>query len=89
MKLITVLLVLSFAGYKEIQAATAKDLSYQELRDLPMNCQHSEQQLVVLKNLQKLKKFNPNPDQLSEYDRSYNGLLKAKIWWYAYRCGKS
>jgi hypothetical protein len=89
MKYIAVALVLALVGCTEDQAAPVKNLSYEELRDLPMSCQHADEQLTTLRDLQKLKNYDPDPDNLTEYARSYNGLLKAKIWWYAYRCAKS
>jgi hypothetical protein len=89
MKYIAIVLVLALVGCNENQAEQVKDLSYQELKDLPLNCQYSEQQLTVLKDLQKMKNFDPDPDMLSEPARKYNAMLKAKIWWYAVRCAKS
>jgi hypothetical protein len=89
MKYIAIVLVLALVGCTDDQAATVKDLSYQELKDLPLNCQYAEQQLTVLKDLQKMKNFDPDPDMLSEPSRKYNAMLKAKIWWYAVRCAKS
>lgn len=89
MKYIAIILVLALVGCTEDQAAPVKNLSYQELKDLPTDCKYAEQQLATLKDLQKLKNYNSDPDMLTEYARSYNGLLKAKIWWYAYNCAKS
>ena len=62
-----------------------KVLTYQELVDYPGDCSLKEKQLAELKNLQKIKNFNPNPDLLKEEDHDYNSRLKATIWWYAYR----
>jgi hypothetical protein len=89
MKYIAVVLVLALAGCTEDQAATVKDLSYEELGALPLNCRYAEQQLATLRDLQKLKNYDPDPDKLTEYARLYNGRLKSKIWWYAYQCAKS
>jgi hypothetical protein len=89
MKYIAIILVLALVGCTEDQAAPVKDLTYQELKDLPLNCRYADQQLAVLKDLQKLKHYDSDPDMLTEYARSYNGLLKSKIWWYAYRCANS
>jgi len=89
MKYIAIVLVLALVGCTEDQAATVKDLSYQELKALPLDCEFSERQLTVLKDLQRMKNFDPDPDMLSEPSRKYNAMLKAKIWWYAVRCAKS
>jgi hypothetical protein len=89
MKRIAIVLVLALVGCTEDQAAPVKNLSYQELKDLPTDCQYADQQLATLRDLQKLKNYDSDPDKLTEYARSYNGLLKAKIWWYAYECAKS
>jgi hypothetical protein len=89
MKPIAIILVLALVGCTEDQAAPVKNLSYQELKDLPTDCQYADQQLATLRDLQKLKNYDSDPDKLTEYARSYNGLLKAKIWWYAYECAKS
>jgi hypothetical protein len=89
MKRIAIILVLALVGCTEDQAAPVKNLSYQELKDLPTDCQYADQQLATLRDLQKLKNYDSDPDKLTEYARSYNGLLKAKIWWYAYECAKS
>jgi hypothetical protein len=89
MKRIAIVLVLALVGCTEDQAAPIKNLSYQELKDLPTDCQYADQQLATLRDLQKLKNYDSDPDKLTEYARSYNGLLKAKIWWYAYACAKS
>ena len=89
MKYVAIVLVLALVGCTEDQAAPVKDLTYKELEALPMNCQYANEQLAVLKDLQKLKNFNSDPDMLTEGAQLYNGLLKAKIWWYTYRCAKS
>jgi hypothetical protein len=89
MKRIAIILVLALVGCTEDQAAPVQNLSYQELKDLPTDCQYADQQLATLRDLQKLKNYDSDPDKLTEYARSYNGLLKAKIWWYAYECAKS
>jgi hypothetical protein len=89
MKRIAIVLVLALVGCTEDHAAPVKNLSYQELKDLPTDCQYADQQLATLRDLQKLKNYDSDPDKLTEYARSYNGLLKAKIWWYAYECAKS
>jgi len=88
MKYIAIVLVLALVGCTEDQAAPVKDLSYQELKALPINCQLADQQLDLLKSLQKLKNFESDPDKLSEVNRAYNSELKARIWWYSLRCAK-
>lgn len=66
-----------------------KILTYQELVDYPGNCGLKEQQLAELRNLQAVKKFNPDPDLLNPDEQAFNSRLKATIWWYAYRCEES
>ena len=66
-----------------------KSLTYQQLRDYPVDCSLKDQQLHQLKAIQTRLNFNQDPDQLSEPDRIYNSRLKATIWWYAYSCEQS
>jgi len=89
MKYISIVLILALVGCNENQAAPVKNLSYQELVNFPFDCRYAEQQLAMLKDLQKLKNYDSDPDKLTEYARSYNGRLKASIWWYSYNCAKS
>ena len=63
--------------------------SYEQLVSYPMDCSKSDQQLAQLKLIQKIKNFDPDPDNLSDSDRTYNARLKSSIWWFAYRCQKS
>ena len=60
--------------------------SYDQLVNYPTDCSKEQEQLEDLRNIQRVKNFNSDPDQLNEADRSYNGRLKATIWWYSYRC---
>jgi len=69
-------------------AAVSKVMTYEQLAKYPANCDLADAQLAELKQLQQIKKFAQDPDELSEYDRSYNGRLKATIWWYTYECNK-
>lgn len=64
-------------------------MSYDELVNYPVSCDKADEQLRHLRSIQNQKSFNPDPDQLSEPDRAYNSRLKATIWWFAYKCGKS
>lgn len=63
--------------------------SYDELVKFNTQCSKAGTQLAYLRNIQRYKNFNPDPDQLNDSDRAYNSRLKATIWWYAYKCGKS
>ena len=63
-------------------------LSYEELVHYRTSCTAKEFQLKQLLYIQRVKNFNPDPDQLNEDDRAYNSRLKATIWWYAYSCGE-
>jgi len=69
-------------------AAVTRDMTYELLARYPTNCELADAQLAELKQLQRIKNFAQDPDQLSDYDRSYNGRLKATIWWYTYECNK-
>ena len=63
-------------------------LSYQELVNYPTSCENKDSQLSQLHELQKLKNFADDPDELNDEDHAYNGRLKATSWWYSYRCGE-
>lgn len=64
-------------------------LTYDQLVKYPTQCANADEQLRYLHSIQNRKHFDPDPDNLNEEDRAYNSRLKATIWWYAYRCGKS
>jgi hypothetical protein len=66
----------------------SKILTYQQLYDYPSDCSKKDEQLKELLELQKLKNFDPDPDNLNPWDRAYNSRLKASIWWYEYRCNQ-
>jgi len=61
-------------------------LTYQQLLDYPVTCDLKDQQLADLQEVQRLKNFNPNSDELNEADYHYNSRLKATIWYYSYGC---
>lgn len=63
--------------------------SYDELVKFNAQCSKADTQLAYLRSIQRAKNFNLDPDQLNDSDRAYNSRLKATIWWYAYKCGKS
>jgi hypothetical protein len=63
------------------------NLTYQQLVDYPMQCAKADAQLAQLRQIQKQKNFDPDPDNLNEEDRAYNSRLKATIWWYTWKCG--
>ena len=63
-------------------------LSYQELVNFPTSCENKDPQLVQLQEIQRIKNFADDPDELNDEDHAYNGRLKATIWWYSYRCGE-
>lgn len=60
--------------------------TYEQLVQYPVSCEKKDSQLKELRYIQKIKNFDPDPDNLEDMDRAYNGRLKATIWWYAYRC---
>jgi cbb3-type cytochrome oxidase cytochrome c subunit len=62
--------------------------SYENLAKWPADCARKTEQLEALQYIQRIKNFNPDPDQLNESDRNYNSRLKAIIWWYALYCSK-
>jgi hypothetical protein len=64
-------------------------LTYQQLRDYPVDCQLKDKQLGQLKSIQTRLNFDQDPDKLSQPDRIYNSRLKATIWWYSYSCEQS
>lgn len=77
------------AMFKEESVAKTRVMTYQELYDYPVSCSHKDRQLKELRALQQHLNFDPDPDNLTEFDRAYNSRLKATIWWYAYRCDQS
>lgn len=72
-----------------VAEASQSVLTHEELVNYPSRCDKADEQLKELKKIQRIKNFDPDPDNLNEQDRAYNSRLKATIWWYAYRCGKS
>lgn len=82
----TLLLVLLCLSACTESTATVQGLSYDQLVNYPSQCAKKDSQLAELKDIQRKKNFDPNPDNLNEQDRAYNSRLKATIWWYAYRC---
>lgn len=61
-------------------------LTYEELRKYPVSCAKEQKQLAELREIQAIKNFADDPDQLNEQDRAYNSRLKATIWWYGAEC---
>jgi len=84
-----IVFVVYSAMFKEESVAKQRVMTYQELYDYPVECSKKDQQLKELKQLQTYLNFDPDPDNLSDFDRAYNSRLKATIWWYAYRCNQS
>ena len=64
-------------------------LSYEELGRFPVQCSKADEQLKQLRQIQAMKNFDSDPDNLNDDDRAYNSRLKATIWWFAYECEKS
>lgn len=87
--IILVVFIGAFLSGNSNSGTNTQVLSYQELVDYPSQCSKADEQLAELKELQRIKNFNQDPDMLNDDDRAYNSRLKASIWWYAYRCGKS
>jgi len=89
MKLLTIAIALAVAGlYPAVAVAETKIPSLEELRSYPVDCKLKEKQLAQLRQIQKVKNFNSNPDTLDEYDRAYNSRLKSTIWWFYFGCEK-
>jgi hypothetical protein len=94
MKYLAILAALALVGCKEsdrnqIANVQSKTLTYQQLVDYPIDCSKKDNQLSYLRDIQTQKNFAEDPDVLDDYDRAYNGRLKATIWWYSYSCGES
>jgi hypothetical protein len=81
--------VLLFALLMGCDSSPSPILSYEELKNYPTQCEKAEGQLKQLRQIQAMKNFDSDPDNLNEEDRLYNGRLKATIWWYAYECSLS
>jgi hypothetical protein len=89
MKLATIVVALILAGcYPAESFAQVKILSLEELRSYPVDCKLKEKQLAHLRQLQKIKKFNSDPDELNDLDKAYNSRLKSTIWWFYFGCEK-
>jgi hypothetical protein len=74
--------------YPAVCSAETKILSLEELRNYPVDCKLKEKQLAQLRQIQKIKKFNSDPDELNDLDKAYNSRLKATIWWFYFECEK-
>jgi hypothetical protein len=89
MKLTTVAIVLVLTVlYPVVAFAETKIPSLEELRSYAVDCKLKEKQLAHLRQIQKIKNFNSDPDTLDAYDRAYNSRLKATIWWFYFGCEK-
>jgi lipoprotein NlpI len=66
--------------------SNSADLTYEELVYYHTDCKLAGSQLDRLKQIQRNKNFDPDPDKLNDADRAYNSRLKATIWWYYYEC---
>jgi len=86
MKSSLLVLVLLLVGCNE---TSSRVLTYDELVNYPSQCAKANSQLRELKEIQRIKNFDEDPDKLNPADRAYNSRLKASIWWYAYRCEQS
>jgi hypothetical protein len=89
MKLTTVAIVLVLTVlYPVVAFAETKLPSLEELRSYAVDCKLKEKQLAHLRQIQKIKNFNSDPDTLDAYDRAYNSRLKSTIWWFYFGCEK-
>lgn len=68
--------------------SSSRVLTYDQLVNYPSRCDKADAQLRELREIQRIKNFDQDPDNLTPADRAYNSRLKASIWWYAYRCEK-
>lgn len=85
MKSSLLVLALLLVGCKETSSRVP---TYDELVNYPSQCAKADRQLRELKEIQRIKNFDQDPDNLAPADRAYNSRLKASIWWYSYRCEK-
>ncbi len=81
MKRFIPLLVLALVGCSGQPLPT-----YDELSNYPLDCKKKHQQLSDLRDIMRLKFFDPNPEKLNNEDRAYHTLLKEHIWWFSYNC---
>jgi hypothetical protein len=70
-------------------AMPVRQLTYQELRDYPLDCAQADSQLAELRAVQSQYNFDSDVDQLTPDQKAWNGIIKSNIWWFAYRCNKS
>ena len=68
---------------------TVRPITYQELRDYPLDCEKADSQLAELKAIQEHYDFESDVELLTHDERAWNGIIKSNIWWFAYRCNKS
>jgi Tfp pilus assembly protein PilP len=85
MKHTLLVLALLLTGCNE---TSSRVLTYDQLVNYPSQCAKADAQLRELREIQRIKNFDQDPDNLTPADRAYNSRLKASIWWYAYRCEK-
>jgi Tfp pilus assembly protein PilP len=85
MKPTLLVLALLLTGCNE---TSSRVLTYDQLVNYPSQCAKADAQLRELREIQRIKNFDQDPDNLTPADRAYNSRLKASIWWYAYRCEK-
>lgn len=86
--IVALIAIMTYTPGNKTTAATKSVLTYEQLRDYPVDCSFKEKQLAELKELQRIKNFAEDPDDLNDADKQYNARLKATIWWYAYGCEK-
>lgn len=82
MKRLVVIAVLALVGCGE----SSPMLTYEQLASFNKRCPNQAAELKLLRNIQQVKNFAQDPDELDEDDRAYNSKLKATIWWYAQHC---
>lgn len=86
MKLVAILLVSLLVGCSD--ATSNSVLTYEQLVAYEPSCDKKDSQLKELRDIQLVKKFAQDPDELTEHNRAYNSRLKATIWWFTYECNK-
>lgn len=87
--IIALIAIVTYTSGNTTSAATKSVLTYEQLRDYPVDCKFKEKQLAELKEIQRIKNFAEDPDLIVEdADKQYNARLKATIWWFAYGCEK-
>lgn len=75
MRLLSIFLIVAAVS---ANAATIK--TYEELESYKFTCENVDKDIDMLLKLRNAKKFDQDPDKLSDEDWVFNGRIKASIW---------